>query len=140
MRPGRDDRHYLRAARAMAVVVTALMIGGAFWLENADTRTLQDTSTILVSLLGGGLLGLYLLGFFTRRGDARAAWCGIALTMAFTAWTVLADKGLLPEVLSVPFDLYYTGLIGNLVMFAVGYAAGRLWPRRRPLEAGYSLA
>ena len=140
LRPGRDDRHYLRAARAMAVVVTALMIGGAFWLENADTRTLQDTSTILVSLLGGGLLGLYLLGFFTRRGDARAAWCGIALTMAFTAWTVLADKGLVPEALSVPFDLYYTGLIGNLVMFGVGYAAGLLWPRRRPLEQGYSLA
>lgn len=140
LRPGRDDRHYLRAARGTAIGVTVLMIGGAFWLENTDTRTLQDTATILVSLLGGGLLGLYLLGFFTRRGDARAAWCGIALTMAFTAWTVLADKGLLPDAWSVPFDLYYTGLVGNLVMFGVGYGAGRLWPRRQPLEPRYSLA
>jgi SSS family solute:Na+ symporter len=139
--PGRDDRHYLRAAWTMAAVVTVLMIVGAIWLQQADTKTLQDTSTILVSVLGGGLLGLYLLGFFTRQGDARAAWCGIVLTMLFTAWTVLANKGLLPEALSVPFDLYYTGLIGNLVMFLVGYTVARwLLPRRAPLAPGYSLA
>ncbi len=61
--------------------------------------------------------------------------------MLFTAWTVLANKGLLPEALSVPFDLYYTGLIGNLVMFLVGYAVARwLLPRRAPLAEGYSLA
>ena len=89
-------------------------------------RQLQDTSTILVSLLGGGLLGLYLLGFLTKAGDARAAWVGIACTMAFTAWTILAKKELLPDALSIPFDLYYTGLIGNLLMFAVGYTASRL--------------
>lgn len=124
---GRDDRHYLLAARAIAVVVMLLMIGGALLLERADTKTLQDTSTILVSLLGGGLLGLYLLGFLTRQGDARAAWCGIVCTMVFTAWTVLANRGLLPQALQVPFDLYYTGLIGNVVMFCVAYGVGWLW-------------
>lgn len=140
LRRGQEDRHYLGVAHLIAVVVTVIMIIGAIWLEQTDTKTLQDTATILVSLLGGGLLGLYLLGFFTRQGDARAAWCGIVLTMLFTAWTVLASKNWLPEALSVPFDLYYTGLIGNLVMFFVGYAAARLFPRRRPLEEGYSLA
>ena len=30
---------------------------------------------------------------------------------------------MLPEALSAPFDLYYTGLIGNLLMFVVGYLA-----------------
>lgn len=128
LRPGRDDRHYLRAAHWVAVVVTLMMMAGAWWLEQADTRTLQHTSTVLVSLLGGGLLGLYLLGFFTRRGDARAAWAGILCTMAFTGWTLLAHHGLLPEALRVPFDLYYTGLIGNLVMFTVGFVLARLWP------------
>ena len=130
LRTGRDDRHYLRVARAVAVAVTGLMILGALWLNGAHTHTLQDTSTILVSLFGGGMLGLYLLGFLSRRGDARAAWWGIACTMIFTFWTVLTNEGMLPVALSAPFDLYYTGLIGNLVMFAVGYGAARLWPRR----------
>ena len=76
------------------------------------------------------MLGLYLLGFLSRRGDARAAWWGILCTLAFTSWTVLTNEGLLPAALSAPFDLYYTGLIGNLVMFAVGYGAASLWPRR----------
>lgn len=130
LRPDRDDRHYLNAARWVAVAVTLLMMAGAWWLEQANTRTLQHTSTVLVSLLGGGLLGLYLLGFLTRRGDARAAWAGILCTMAFTGWTLLGHHGLLPDALSVPFDLYYTGLIGNLLMFAVGFGLARLWPGR----------
>ena len=127
LRPGEDDRHYLKAAWTIAVAVTALMIAGALWLNGADTKTLQDTSTILVSLLGGGMLGLYLLGFFSQRGDARAAWCGIACTLVFTGWTVLTNKGMLPEALSAPFDLYYTGLIGNVLMFVIGYLAASLW-------------
>lgn len=130
LRTGRDDHHYLRVARAVAVAVTGLMILGALWLNGAHTHTLQDTSTILVSLFGGGMLGLYLLGFLSRRGDAHAAWWGIACTLIFTSWTVLTNEGMLPVALSAPFDLYYTGLIGNLVMFAVGYGAARLWPRR----------
>ena len=128
--PGQDDRHYLKVAWGIAVAVTGLMIAGALWLNKADTKTLQDTSTILVSLLGGGMLGLYLLGFFSNRGDARAAWCGIACTLVFTGWTVLTNKGVLPEALSAPFDLYYTGLIGNLLMFVVGYLAASYWPAR----------
>jgi SSS family solute:Na+ symporter len=73
---------------------------------------------------------LYLLGFLTRVGDARAAWCGIGMTLLFTGWTVLTNKGLMPAALSAPFDLYYTGLIGNLVMFLVGYGMARLLARR----------
>ena len=131
LRTGLDDRHYLRVARYVATAVTALMILGALWLNGAHTHTLQDTSTILVSLFGGGMLGLYLLGFLSRRGDGRAAWWGIVATLLFTSWTVLTNKGALPAALSAPFDLYYTGLIGNLVMFMVGYGAALLWPRRR---------
>ena len=106
------------------------MIAGAIYLAHAETKTLQDTATVLVSLLGGGLLGMYLLGFFTRKGDARSVWVGILFTMIFTAWTILAKNDLVPESLSVPFDLYYTGIIGNLVMFIVGYFVAMLFPRR----------
>ena len=46
---------------------------------------------------------------------------GIVATMLFTAWTILSKNEVLPEMLSVPFDLYYTGIIGNVVMFIVVY-------------------
>ncbi len=127
LKPGLDDKHYLRAAWVIAAISAVLMIGGAVYLANAETKTLQDTATILSSILGGGLLGLYLIGFFTKQGDARAAWAGLAATMVFTSWTVLSKNGMLPESLTVPFDLYYTGFVGNVIMFVLTYLLARFY-------------
>ena len=127
---GRGDSHYLKVAKVLATAAAALMIGGAVVLSKVQTKTLQDTGTILVSLVGGGLLGIYLLGFLTNVGDARAVWFGIVCTTAFTAWTLLVGYAALPHWLSAPFDLYYTTFIGNIVMFAVGFLAAALLPKR----------
>jgi SSS family solute:Na+ symporter len=121
---GRHDRHYLRVAWAIAAAAAAVMIGGAIILASVKTKTLQDTGTILTSLVGGGLLGMYLLGFLTNRGDARAVGLGILCTILFTGWTIFSKGG------SLPFDLYYTRIIGNILMFAVGFLAGTLLPKR----------
>ena len=124
--PGRADRHYLHVAWGIAAVASLGMLGGAVWLLEADGRTLQDTSIKLTSLLGGGILGVYLLGFLTRRGDARSVWGGVVATAVFTLWTM----GLFPARFTVPFDTYYTAFFGNLVMFVVGYALATALPRR----------
>ena len=108
-------------AWGVAALVSCFMIAGAIYINQADTKTLQDTATILASLLGGGLLGLYLIGFFSKKGDARSAWMGIAVTMVFTLWTILDKKGWLSESLSLPFDAYYATLIANFLMFLVVY-------------------
>ena len=132
---GREDRHYLLVARWIGVVTGTLMILGAIWLSKADSRTLQHTFTIATSLLGGGLFGLYMIGMLTTQGNGRAAACGIIMTLLFTTWTILVGQGLLPDYLSAPFDLYYTGLVGNLVMFAVGFTTGKLlFHNRKSLE------
>lgn len=134
----KSEKHYLVVAWIAAAVAAVFMIGGAVVLTLVETKTLEDTASILVSLLAAGLFGMYALGFFTKRGDERAVWIGIAFTLVFTAWTVAAARAphLLPDRLAVPFDLYYTGMIGNLVMFVVGYLIGCLLPRRedRSLE------
>lgn len=76
---------------------------------------------ILVLLFGGGMLGLYLFGFLICVGDVCVVWCGIGMMLLFIGWMVFINKGLMLVVLSVLFDFYYIGLIGNLVMFLVGY-------------------
>jgi SSS family solute:Na+ symporter len=124
--PGREDRHYLRVAQGIATVASLLMMGGAWLLLRTDGPTLQDTSIKLTALLGGGLLGIYLLGFLTTRGDARSVWVGIACTWLFTLWTM----GVFPERFTLPFDSYYTALVGNVLMFAVGYGLALLLPAR----------
>ncbi|MBD3648020.1 MAG: sodium:solute symporter [Pseudomonadales bacterium] len=120
IRPDRSEIHYLRIAQLIASLAAVLMIFGAILLIEAQTKTLQDTATILTSLLAGGLLSIYCIGFFTRRGDARHILCGIGGTMVFTAWAILGSN-ILPGWLQYPFDLYYTGLIGNIVMFLIAW-------------------
>ena len=53
-------------------------------------------------------------------------WVGIACTMAFTFYITAAKKGWLPEGVTVPFDLYYAGIIGNVIMFIVAFSVSRL--------------
>jgi solute:Na+ symporter, SSS family len=126
------DAHYLAVARGIGVVVGIVMIGGAIYLNSTETTTLQDTATILTSLLAGGLLAIYGIGFFSTRGDARHIVAGIIGTMMFTMWTILSSRGYLPDALVFPFDLYYTGLIGNIVMFLIAYIASLLLIRKQP--------
>jgi len=121
----REDRHYLRVAWLVAGIASLAMLGGAVLMLEAEGPSLQDISIRLTSLLGGGLLGIYLIGFFTRRGDAPAIWCGIASTAVFTLWTM----GVFPRRFSVPFDLYYTSVFGNAVMVMIGFGASLLLRR-----------
>jgi SSS family solute:Na+ symporter len=133
--PERDDRHYLRVAWGVAALAGAAMIAGATALLQADGATLQDISIQLTSLLGGGILGIYAIGFLTTSADARAIWVGIGCTIAFTLWTM----GLLPASWTVPFDTYYTAAIGNLLMFVVGWGLARILPRAARDLRGLSL-
>jgi SSS family solute:Na+ symporter len=120
------DKHYLQIAWVIAGGAALFMVCGALILNASETKTLQDTATILYSITGGGLLGLYLLGFFTKKGNAKSVWIGLIVTSLFTIWTILSKRGLVPEWLHTPFDLYYTGLIGNIIMFAVSFTAAVL--------------
>lgn len=132
----REDRHYLHVAWVVAGIASVVMLGGAVLMFETEGKSLQDLSIQLTSLLGGGLLGIYLIGFFTRRGDARAVWWGIVTTAIFTLWTTGA---VFPASLSVPFDLYYTSAFGNVVMFAVGFGASLFFRRRTPLASDLSI-
>jgi len=133
-RPGRTDRHYLSAARWIATLATVVMAAGACALASVNGSTLQDTAFVLTSLFTGGMLGLFVLGLFTTRGNTRSVWVGIVCTVLFTGWCLLQQRGLVPEMLRMPFDLYYTGLIGNVVMFVLGYALGLCWPATVSLD------
>ncbi|HUW62615.1 MAG TPA: sodium/solute symporter [Candidatus Bathyarchaeia archaeon] len=132
---GRDDRHYVVAAKLVTLASSIIMVGGAYCLFIWPTKTLQHLSTELTSIIAGGLLGLYMLGFFTRRGDGRHVAVGIVLTTSFSAVISLAGLGWLPpaatQFIQSHFDSYYTGIVGNILMFVVGFLMATLLPLKK---------
>lgn len=126
-----NDKHYLKTAWLLATIASAVMIMGAIILSQTETKTLQDVAVTLISLLMGGVTGLYMIGFLTKVGSEKTAWIGIAITFLFSLWSILASRGLMPSWLSLPFDLYYTGFIGNIIMFTTIFMIGSLLLKRR---------
>ena len=133
LKQGMLDAHYLSFAKLIAALAGLLMIGGALYLIDASTTTLQDTATILTALLAGGLLTIYLIGFFSSRCEAIHILLGIIATMIYTSWTIVSSSGLQ----NYPFDLYYTGLLGNIVMFVIAYGSSFIIPGTKPVERGF---
>ncbi len=131
---GRDDRHYVLAAKWVTLVSSIIMIGGAYWLARTDSKTLLHLSTEFASIIAGGLLGLYMLGFLTTRGDGRAVVTGILFAVAFSAYVSFAGLGWLPDsaarALTERFDTYYTGVIGNMGMFVLGFIMALALPQK----------
>lgn len=140
----RDDAHYLRVAKTLSWLASAGMIVGALLLLEARTKTLQDAATTLIALTSGGLLGLYLLGFLTRRADGRSVGLAIAATLTFSLYRGLSAASWFPAGLRIaPLDAvdgYYTALLAHALMFGVGWAAGWALPRKRPLEGATAAA
>ena len=129
-----DDKHYLRVAWIVASITSVFMILGAIILAETDTKTLQDAATILSSVVMGGVFGMYMLGFVTTRTNSKAVWLGIFITFIFSVWTVLSKEGVLPDAITVPFDLYYTGLVGHIILFATAFVAAALIFKKREKE------
>lgn len=130
--PGRDDAHYMKAARWVAFGASVTMIAFAALLMWADSKTLQDTAMKLNAIFTGGLLGLYCFGFLSLRGTSRAAAVGIVLAVTFSAWLALVELKWIAS--PVPFDTYYGGLAGNVLMFVAGWTVATLWERRTSLN------
>ena len=93
------------ARRGVREGLSIAMIAGAMLLLDARTKTLEDTALTLIALTSGGLLGLYLLGFLTRRGDGRSAGLAIAaateLSSAFEANVAFVDLSMAPGAADV---------------------------------------
>ncbi|QDV50904.1 sodium:solute symporter [Gimesia fumaroli] len=120
--PGRDDRFYLRMARAIAILASALMIAGAIFFSSIEKESMNDLSWIIASVFGGCLLGLFMLGFFTRRIDNTAAIIGLAGAIVVNLYLGLSTGGWLPNHWTLPIHSYWVGILVNLAFIFIAVA------------------
>ena len=113
------DRHYLGVSRWLTVVAGAAQIGVALAIRDSP-RSALDTALSIASLLNGPVLGVFLLGAFSRRAGTPAALAGMCAGLA----AVLAVRFFTPVAWP-----WYT-LVGSGTTLLVGSLGGLVSGRR----------
>jgi SSS family solute:Na+ symporter len=109
--PARSDRHWLRTAQWLTAGLGVVAVGFAALLASVGISSAFDTFQGLLGLTTGGLAGVFLLGIFFQRANARGAWAGIAAS----ALALLLVQRLTKT------HVYLYALIGIGVCVIIGY-------------------
>ncbi len=128
--PKHNDGQRLRFGKISIVLCGFLAIGVALILSNTHGSALAMYYTA-TAIVAGGLAGLFLLAFLSRRAGRGAAIAGIVVNLLFTAYATLTLGG--GKILNLhnynyPWSEYAIGAIGNLLLLAVGLLYAALFP------------
>ena len=139
--PRHSDAQRLRFGKTSIVLCGGLAIAVALRLTSTrgSALALYYTAT---AILAGGLAGLFLLAFLSRRAGRAAAWAGIIANLAFTAWATLTVNGGNMQHLGAwnyPWNKYTIGAVGNVLLLAVGLLTAVFFPIRTEASSRHTL-
>jgi SSS family transporter len=123
-KPASTDRQRLFVLKCTSYAVGILGTAMALILASRDLKSMMVVWTQFTALLGGGIVGVYSLGMFTKRANGFGAICGAVASIAVTAGVKL-------------FTNLHWGTYVPIAIFScilVGYAASLLAPQTRNLS------
>ena len=127
-----NDLGSMKVLYLSSVVITILAIIIALAMINV--KSALDTWWKLASIFSGGMLGLFLLGAFSRRSSSRGALVGTLMGIAVIAWMSLTSLAEDPSRFGNIFHSYLTIVFGTMIIFLFGFLishmAGRLSPKK----------
>lgn len=130
----RDEKHYLAAGRYFSVFFSVIAISTALLIHFASTGTLNDLQNYGYAIFGGGLFGLFLLGFLTKRVDSITAASATFITFILTClWVFFItpwSKEYFPSIADKTPDIFWSGIISNLVLFSSGFVLALIFRRK----------
>ena len=123
IKPFSSDKLQFLVARLVVIGMGILSVGMAIWLTQTKGQVLVLYYTAF-SIFSGGLLGLFLLAFTTKRAKFHGALIGIVATVIVIFWATLTKNGII-DLGKYNYNLhpYLIGLLGHITMFVVGYLA-----------------
>jgi SSS family solute:Na+ symporter len=126
-RPHAGDRESLLILRTSTMAWGALSAGVSLAMVNAPS--VLDAWWQLSSIFSGGVLGLFLLGLFSRKATNAAAAIGVTMGLLVILWMTLPQLVTMPDRLRAPFHANLTMVLGTLTIFLVGLAVSKLTSR-----------
>lgn len=116
MRPGKDERHYMRVSRGMTVFWGAVLIVFALLAHLLHEGVLVLALTV-ASFPYGSMLGIFLLAALVKRATPRGTLTGALIGLAVLLGVM--------EFTSVAWTWYV--VVGAVTTFVTGWLASTLW-------------
>jgi len=113
------EKESMKVLYLSSVVISVL--GILIALAMINVRSALDAWWKLASIFSGGMLGLFLLGAFSRYSSSRAAIIGIILGIGVIAWMSLSSLADDPSRYGNIFHSYLTIVFGTLTIFMAGF-------------------
>jgi SSS family solute:Na+ symporter len=121
---GREDAYYFRAAHIIVGFVTVLVIMGAISFSQMEKESMNDISLIVTSVFGGCLMGLFIMGFFTKAVDGVAATIALIVAVMVNIYLGLGLLGVLPAAITLPIHSYWVIALVNGTFILLAYLIG----------------
>ncbi|MDO4160111.1 MAG: sodium:solute symporter [Prevotellaceae bacterium] len=138
IRPNASDKSKLWVGKISVLVVGVGSILVALLYVSWGGEGVLGSLFGLYAIISAGIVGIFLLGLFSRRANWQGLYIGIAAAVLFTAYAVLTSK---------PFDMgggekkllidlgewnfkhstYMLGVYSHLIVLIIGYAASFLF-------------
>ena len=132
-RPESSDRARLLVGRSIVAVGGLLCVATALLLISSRVKALVELIITLGMIFGGGILGLFALGYLTRRATRRGAYLGMCCCLVFILWAVLTGP-LHLDFWGWNFTMHplMIGVISHPLLFVIGYVGSLLFGGERP--------
>ncbi|MBR2103497.1 MAG: sodium:solute symporter [Prevotella sp.] len=128
------DKQKLRVGRLAVLIIGVLSIFIALLYVAWGGEGVLGTLFGLYAIVSAGIVGIFLLGLFSRRANWQGLYIGIAAAVLFTAYAVLTssrfetssgEKELLLDLGGWNFThhKYMLGVYSHLIVLIVGYVA-----------------
>ncbi len=146
--PNCTDRQRLVLGRAMVAVSGLATVGVAILYEAWQGEGVLGVVFDLYAIFSAGIVGIFLLGLFSRRANKQGLYIGLAVCVLFTAYAVLTTtnievNGTERLILDLgkwnfPHHHYMLGVYSHLIVLVVGYVASLFFPKPN-IEKGLTI-
>lgn len=134
-----SDKTQLLFGRIAVLFGGVVSTGAALLLTLTRSVSAYELVVISVSIVAGGTLGLFGLGFLTRRASRAGSYIGILVCLLFVSWSTVTG----PLGVDLGFNFRMNGLLigvlSHLLLFAAGYLASLLFGGYRPELTGLTV-
>jgi len=100
------------------------IIGVLIGIAMINVKSALDAWWKLASVFSGGMLGLFLLGVFSKKRNVKGAIIGVICGLLVILWLSLSNLLFTPEKVGIQFHTYLTIVFGTTVIFLVGFLFG----------------